>query len=219
MDEGTLRAYGAHAAEIAQRHATSRSVQAGISQYFGRAFDPGARILDVGAGAGFDLALLVWQGYQARGVEPVGEMRTEATRLHPELSGRLLEGSLPDQLPDLKDLGGPFDGVVCSAVLQHLPRAALFAAVFALRRLLRPGGHALVLIPTRRNDIDEEGRDRFGRYFSGVQTEELDQLFQRAGFRTLDRWDEEDSLGRGGVLQWATLLFELGDDDRVESPA
>ncbi len=192
---------------------------AGIAQYFARAFDPGDRILDVGAGAGADLAWLVSEGYQAYGMEPVAEMRAEAVRAHPELSGRLVEGSLPDDLPELAGLGGPFDGVICAAMLQHLPRADLFDAVFSLRRLLRPGGRVLASIPTRRTDIDEEGRDPFGRLFSGVQAGELDLLFQRAGFRTLDRWEEEDSLGRGGVVRWATLLFELADDGKVESPA
>jgi hypothetical protein len=73
------------------------------------------------------------------------------------------------------------------------------------------------VIPTRREDVDEEGRDRFGRYFSGVQVEELDPLFRRAGFRALDRWEDGDSLGRSGV-EWATLLFELAEDGKSESP-
>jgi 2-polyprenyl-3-methyl-5-hydroxy-6-metoxy-1,4-benzoquinol methylase len=218
MDEATLRAYAAHAGEIARRHAKGRRVQAGISQYFARAFDRGDRILDVGAGAGGDLAFLMAEGYQAYGMEPVAEMRAEAVRAHPELSGRLVEGSLPDDLPDLTSMGGPFDAAICAAMLQHLPRATLFDAVVSLRRLLRPGGRVLASIPTRRIDIDSEGRDPFGRLFSGVQAEELDLLFRQAGFRTLDRWEEEDGLGRGGVLQWATLLFELAGDDKTGSP-
>ena len=218
MDEATFRAYAAHASEIARRHAKGRKVQAGISQYFARAFDPGNRILDIGAGAGGDLAWLVSEGYQAYGMEPVAEMRAEAIRAHPELRERLVEGSLPDDLPDLTSIGGPFDGAICAAMLQHLPRATLFDAVFSLRRLLRPGGRVLASIPSLRTDIDEKGRDPFGRLFSGVQAGELELLFQRAGFRTLERWGEEDSLGRGGVVRWATLLFELADDGEAESP-
>jgi len=219
MDQATFRAYSAHASEIARRHAKGRRVQAGMAQYFARAFDRGDRILDVGAGAGGDLALLISEGYQAYGMEPVAEMRAEAVRAHPELSGRLVEGSLPDDLPDLASIGGPFDCAICAAMLQHLPLANLFDAVFSLRRLLRPGGRVLASIPTLRTDIDEEGRDPFGRLFSGVQAGELDLLFQRAGFRTLERWGEEDSLGRGGVVRWATLLFELADDGRAKSSA
>jgi len=218
MDETTRRAYAAHASEIARRHASVRSAGDWFARYFARAFDPDDRILDVGTGAGGDLAFLVSEGHQAYGVEPVAEMRAEAVRAHPELTGLLFEGSLPDGLPDLTDLGGPFDGVLCSAVLQHLPRTALFDAVFSLRRLLRPGGRILVSIPTRRSDLDDEGRDPFGRYFSGVQAGELELLFQRAGFRTLGHWEDGDSLGRSGV-RWATLLFELAEECERESPA
>jgi SAM-dependent methyltransferase len=217
MDQTTLRAYAAHASEIARRHAAVRDSRGGVEGHIARAFEPDDRILDIGTGAGRDLAFLVSEGHQAYGVEPVAEMRAEAVRAHPELSGLLFEGSLPDGLPDLTELGGLFDGVLCSAVLQHLPRAALFDAVFSLRELLRPGGRLLVSIPTRRDDIDEEGRDAFGRYFNEVQAGELDLLFLRAGFRTLGRWEDEDSLGRRGV-QWATLLFELAHHDQAESP-
>ncbi len=218
MDETTLQAYAANASEIARRHSMARRGEGGVERHIPRAFDPDDRILDIGAGAGGDLAFLVSEGHQAYGMEPVAEMREEAVRAHPELEGRLFEGSLPDGLPeDLDCLGGLFDGVVCAAVLQHLPRAALFDSVFSLRSLLRPGGRVLASIPTRRDDLDEEGRDALRRYFSGVHAGELDLLFQRAGFRTLGRWEDEDSLGRSGV-QWATLLFELVHDGKGESP-
>jgi SAM-dependent methyltransferase len=217
MDEATFRAYATHASEIARRHRSVPREQGGVERHLARAFDPDDRILDIGTGAGGDLAFLVSEGREAYGVEPVAEMRAEAVRAHPELSGRLFEGSLPDGLPDLEGLGGPFDGVLCSAVLQHLPRAALFDAVFSLRRLLRPGGRVLVSIPTRRDDLDEEGRDGYGRYFSGVQAGELDLLFQRTGFRTLGRWEDGDSLGHGAV-RWATLLFDLAHHEQAESP-
>ena len=80
-----------------------------------------------------------------------------------------------------------------------------------------PAAAYMASIPTQRDDLDEEGRDSFGRYFSGVQAGELELLFQRAGFRTLGRWEDGDSLGRSGV-QWATLLFELAHDGKGESP-
>ena len=209
MDKVTLQAYAANASEIARRHAAVRSPEGGVGRHIARAFDPDDRVLDIGEGAGGDLAWLVSEGHQAYGVDPVAEMRAEAVRAHPELSGRLFEGSLPDGMPDLASLGGPFDGVLCSAVLQHLPRATLFDAVFSLRGLLRTGGRVMASIPTQRDDLDEEGRDAFGRYFSGVQAGELALLFQRAGFRTLGRWEDGDSLGRGSFSNATRTLQEL----------
>ena len=77
MDQVTLRAYAAHASEIARRHASARSAEGGVPRYFARAFAPNGRILDIGAGAGFDLAFLVSEGHQAYGMEPVAEMRAD----------------------------------------------------------------------------------------------------------------------------------------------
>lgn len=203
MDDLTLHAYATNAAELAHRYAGASH---GIARHFALAFRAGDRILDVGAGSGRDLALLVGEGHAAYGVEPVEAMRAEALRRHPELHGKLHAGSLPG-LPKAEILGGPFDAILCSAVLQHLPRSALFDAAFALRGLLRPGGRVLLSIPLERGELDAQGRDRLGRLFNRVAPAELELLFQRIGFRTISRCEEGDSLGRG-ELRWAVLLLE-----------
>jgi SAM-dependent methyltransferase len=213
VDEATRAAYAAHADEIARRH-----LRAGlaVARYFAQAFSPGDRILDVGSGTGRDLAALVSEGFTAYGVEPVAEMREQAIRAHPQLAGLLEEGALPGSLAGLAaKLGGPFDGVVCSAVLQHLPRAELFDAVFTLRDLLRPRGRLLVSIPVDRPGVDPTGRDELGRLFTGLRAGELELLCQRVGFRTLGRWDAPDAANR---TRWATLLFELEHAGDALSP-
>lgn len=182
-------------------------------------------MIDVGAGSGRDLAYLLAEGHAAYGLEPVAEMREQAITAFPNLAGRLLDGALPDAIPDLGSIGGPFDGVVCSAVLQHVPRAQLLDAVYAIRALLRPAGRAVISIPSRRSDVAEDGRDAYGRLFEFIATGELELLFERIGFRTVERWEDEDSLGRKDA-RWATFVFErLGSDgsliarplDRIES--
>lgn len=218
VDERTWSAYADHAAEIAPRHLRAGK---GVARYFSQAFAPGDRILDVGCGTGRDLAALVSEGFTAYGVEPVPEMRAEALRAHPHLEGLVLAGALPDGLAAvegrLERLGGPFDGIVCSAVLQHLPRAELFDAVFSLRRLLRPGGRLLVSVPEERPGLDASGRDEFGRLFTGIRGDELSLLCERAGFRRIGRWADADGLARREI-RWATLLLELEHGGAGQSP-
>lgn len=212
MDRTTLRAYATHASELSRRY---RALPAGdgIARHLARAFEPAHRVLDIGAGSGRDLAQLVAEGHVAYGIEPVREMRAEAIAAYPTLDGKLLDGALPDALPDVANLGGPFDGVLCSAVLQHLPRAQIFDAVYAIRGVLRQGGRALVSVPAQRPDIGEDGRDAYGRLFQIVPPGELALLFERVGFRVVERWEDPDSLGRADT-RWSTFLFErLGDAD------
>ncbi len=135
-------------------------------------------------------------------------MRAIAIAKHGELRERITSGALPDALPELEALGGPFDGALCSAVLQHLPRHALFDAVFSLRGLLVPHGRVLVSIPSGGRTLDAEGYDRDGRLYTAIPAGELRLLFERCGFATIGSWSDDDSLGRSGMV-WHTLLFEL----------
>ena len=219
MDERTLRYYEEHAAELAERY---ESIRGGVQRYFRLAFARGSRVIDIGAGAARDLAALVSEGHTAYGVEPVAAFHEIALRQHPELKGRLVRGALPSDLPSLEELGGPFDGLLCTAVLQHVPRAQLFDAVYALKALLRPGGRALVSIPGARPGLDAEQRDDRGRLFTRLVPGELELLFERIGLCRIGRWDDADALGRSDHT-WVTLLFELRHDganrplDLVES--
>jgi 2-polyprenyl-3-methyl-5-hydroxy-6-metoxy-1,4-benzoquinol methylase len=204
VDQGTLDAYRDHAEQVAK---SLNAVPSPLQQYFSVAFPrAGMRILDVGAGAGRELAVLLGERFDAWGIEPVAELRRAALELHPQLSDRLTAG----QLPGLT-FGQKFDGLVCCAVLQHIPRAQLFEAVLDLRGALSPGGRALVSIPTARSDVGADNRDPMGRLFNGVTVDELQLLFERVGFSALSRWSNDDLKGRPGT-RWATLLFEVADD-------
>jgi hypothetical protein len=151
------------------------------------------------------LAALVLQGYDAYGAEPIDELRAAAIDRHPELSGRLLPGALPNL--DMA-VDAPFDGVLCSAVLMHLPESDLFDTAFTLRRLLRPHGRLLVSLPLTRSDVVDGDRAADGRLFKTYSPDFLQLLFERVGFQLIGRWDTEDSLGRSGT-SWYVLLLEL----------
>lgn len=143
MDQPTSAYYCEHACEVAARY---ESVEGGISTLFPWVFTRGRRVLDVGAGSGRDLARLQDLGMEAWGLEPAEPFREEALRLHPGLAGRLAAGGLPGTLP--AGFPAEFDGIVCSAVLMHVPEAELFDAAWCLRGWLREGGRLLLSVAT-----------------------------------------------------------------------
>lgn len=202
MDQRTAQYYRTHAADVAARY---ESVGSPVARFFATAFVAGGRVLDIGAGSGRDLAQLLAQGFDAFGVEPVDELRIAATASHPELAGRLVAGQLPGiGAPH----GGEFDGVLCSAVLMHVPESDLFDAAFELRGLLRRRGRLLISLPSARKDVDNQERDALGRLFKSYTADHIALLFERIGFREIGRWETDDALGRAGT-QWVTLLLEL----------
>lgn len=202
VDPRTAAYYEAHAPEVAARY---ESVSSPVARYFAAAFVTGSRVLDVGAGSGRDLAALAAAGCEAFGVEPTAGLREAAIHAHPELAGRIAAGALP-QLGE--PFGGAFDGVLCSAVLMHLPESDLFDAAFALRRVLRPNGRLLLSLPEARGDVGADHRDAQGRLFQPYAADYLQLLFERLGFQQIGRWVSDDALQRTGT-RWFTLLLEL----------
>lgn len=198
-DAATLAYYNDNAAQVFESY---EQVEGGVSAYFQSSFWPGARILDVGAGSGRDLRKLLELGYNAYGVEPSDGLRAEALARYPILRDRLLAGAVPAPLDFYP---GTFDGVVCSAVLMHLPSNQLFDALVALRSLLKEHGRLLISIPAARPDVVDQ-RDDKGRLFAHLPVEQLKLLCARLGLECITEYHNDDAMGRAQT-SWATLLF------------
>ena len=202
MDAATAEFYASHAQDVVRRY---EAVASPVARYFATAFASGCMVLDVGAGSGRDLAAPLALGYDAYGAEPVEAMATGAISSHPQLGGRIAPAGLP---AIGEPFGGRFDGILCSAVLMHVPEGDLFDLAFALRNLLRPHGRLLISLPLSRGDVDGGERGQDGRLFKSYAPEYLQLLFERLGFQQIGRWETEDALARVGT-RWYTLLFEL----------
>jgi 2-polyprenyl-3-methyl-5-hydroxy-6-metoxy-1,4-benzoquinol methylase len=124
VDPRTAQFYAAHAADLARRYIAAGSAPA---RHFPIAFTPGSRVLDVGCGSGRDLQALLDAGYDARGIDATQEMLREAKNNYPTLATRLTCDTLPN-LSSVADAS--YDGILCWAVLMHLPEEVLFDTVF-----------------------------------------------------------------------------------------
>ena len=107
----TFDYYKNNANEIFQRY---ENASEGVGRFFRMAFPPESKVLDIGAGSGRDMKKLITQGHEEIGVEPCQELIDLALKHHPELSGKLFQGSLPDLDEKYNE---KFDGILYSAVL------------------------------------------------------------------------------------------------------
>lgn len=177
MDKQTLEYYQNNAKEIFKRYESTTS---GIDQYFSIAFPPKSKILDIGAGSGRDMIKLSEQGYEVSGIETCEELIDLALKYHPKLSGKIFKGSLPDLD---ERLNGKFDGILCSAVLMHIPKNQLFDTAFSLKRVLKPGSFLLVSIPKEGPKTNSQSKDMEGRLYIQYSPDYLQLLFERIGFQ------------------------------------
>jgi SAM-dependent methyltransferase len=134
MDDTTVNYYSKNAQAVAARY---ESVVSSLSESFQDAFKARSKLLDIGSGSGRDLALLVSFGHDCFGLDATPEFVELSQTLHPELKGKIVQGALPDFDPPF---GGKFDGILCSAVLMHIPEDQLVPAAQSIKRCLKKGG-------------------------------------------------------------------------------
>lgn len=202
MDEKTQNYYAVNSKDVAERY---DAVESHMKKILGQAFFAGMRVLDVGAGSGRDVNILLEMGCEAYGIEPCDELREVAVQKRPQLENRICSGQLP-QLG--QPFEGGFDGVLCSAVLMHLTKAEMLDTAISLRDVLSENGKLLISVPIERDGLDEEHRDAQGRLFTPLSPDYLQLLFERVGFNLLEKWITNDGLGRKGY-SWYVLLFQL----------
>ena len=202
MDEQTYNYYQNNAINLFEKYGNEKD---GVSKFFSISFFPCSKVLDIGAGSGRDMKKLLDMGHDVLGIEPSEGLRTLALRKYPELSERLIDGRLPELN---ESFNGEFDGILCSAVLMHIPKEQLFDTAFALKRLLKPGGHLLLSIPGEGPETDHDSRDKNGLLYQHYNPEYLQLLLERVGFQLTGKWETKDSLGRENRT-WIVLLFHL----------
>lgn len=107
--------------------------------------EPGARVLDLGAGTGKFTRLLLRTGAEVIAVEPVAQMRDEFARAVPGVVAQA--GTAADiPLPD-----GACDAVVCAQAFHWFAHSSALAEI---HRVLRPGGVLGLVWNVRDESVD-----------------------------------------------------------------
>jgi SAM-dependent methyltransferase len=120
----------------------------------------GARILELGCGAGRDTAAMLARGFD---VDPTDATAGLARRAE-ALTGQPVRAMRFDEL----DAVERYDAVWAHACLLHVPRRALVPVLERIFRALRPGGVHFANFKAG----GSEGRDGLGRYFNYLTLEQ-----------------------------------------------
>ena len=163
-DEATLRFYRENASAYAEREITSRRLRLGR---FLAPLSPGAAILELGCGAGFDTAEMLALGFDVSATDGSPEMAAEAPRRLGRPVGTLLFGDL--------DAVEAYDGVWANACLLHVPRADLPQILQLIWRALKPGGILIVNTP--------KGRQAYSGNHVKLATADVTHLAEQAGLK------------------------------------
>lgn len=162
-----------------------------------RRIAPGADVLELGCGAGFDAVELA-RGRRYTGVDLSPTMIAAASRRVPD--GTFLEADLTTL--DLEQ--DSFDAIVSLYVFGHLPAREHEPAFARAATWLRPGGRLFASFPTGADDDIEDDWMGVPMYFGGIGREATEAGLRRAGFE-IELWEErtgEDPDGGTETFLW-----------------
>lgn len=193
----TVESYELIADDYARETAgSSRVLSGGLDRLV--ATMPGAHVLEIGSGPGWDADTLEEAGLTV--------LRTDVTQAF--LDGQRSRGKTVERLDAIADdLGGPFDAVVALHVLQHVEADDLVTVLAKVAGALRPGGGFLVSIPLGDDagfEIGESGRS----YYRALRTEaDFVATLARAGFTV--EWRERSVESGEAEDGWLCLLARV----------
>lgn len=191
-------AYDTVAVAYADLNAVMPDALVGLGQRALERAGVGARVLDVGCGAGRDM---VWfEAQKGNGARVVGVDRSAGMLT---LARRHVRGGLARM--DMRALGfsaATFDIVWCIAALLHVPKANAPLALVEMRRVLRPSGVLALSLQVGSGEGWESGPyPGVSRFFARYTLAEVDALLARAAFSILQRGVDE-----AGGRRWLSIL-------------
>jgi len=190
VDDATLQFYRRNAAAYAQREITSRHAR---MTRFLAPLAPGAKILELGCGAGGDSAEMLARGFDIRATDGSPELAAIAAKR----LGRPVETLLFGDIDEVE----VYDAVWANACLLHVPRDQLADILGLIRRALKPSGYFYASFKAG----DADGRDTLDRYYNYPSPDWLRATYAQAG-----QWsslDIESGEVKGFDDKQASMLF------------
>ena len=164
--------------------------------------EPGASVLDVGAGTGRDAAWFASKGHRVVAVEPSQEMRKAGQNAHKDANIQWLS----DRLPALEKVVRSkltFDLIWLSAVWMHVPPRERRRAFRKLVSVMSPGASMMVSL--------RQGPPDPSRPMHPVRSDEVEKLAREYGLLRVPVTRRGDARGRPDI-DWQVLWLRLPDD-------
>lgn len=196
MDHDTLQFYRQNAEVYAQREISSRHAR---MTRFLELLSPGAKILELGCGAGGDTAEMLARGFDVRATDGSPELADIAAKR----LGRPVETLLFGDLDEVE----AYDAVWANACLLHVPREQLANVLMLIWRALKPGGYFYASY----KEGDADGRDSLNRYYNYPSSDWLRATYAQAG-----KWNSvaiESGEVKGFDNKQASMLFVVAQKD------
>ncbi|MDG6079637.1 class I SAM-dependent methyltransferase [Erythrobacter litoralis] len=189
-DAATLAFYEAQAPRYTMSFGTapSRDLDAFLDR-----LQPGARILELGCGAGRDAARMLERGFD---VDPtdgsVAMVRKAKERF-----------DLPARTMRFDELGAEhiYDAVWAHASLLHVARMDMPEVLTAIHRALVPSGWHQASFKLG----NDEGRDLLGRLHNFPDTDWIDEQYRLAGFEVVSKSTYPGKGADGTMRDWIAL--------------
>lgn len=164
-------------------------------------------VLDLGCGAGRDMAWLEQHGARMAGADLSAGMLTEARGI---VHGPLVQADM-GQLPFAD---ASFNGVWCMASMLHLPKANAPLALAEIERVLLPAGVLLLGLQIGKGEVWEANPYGVGeRFFARYSEEEATEMLARSGFTTVYSFNAGTP-----HRQWLHLIATSDGKDGFRTP-
>lgn len=162
--------------------------------------DKSIRILDFGCGFGQSLRALEALGYE----NLVGyDIAPDAIEYCRKVGLNVIDG----RLGEVSEMGGEFDLIVCSHVLEHLEKTQVIPKLKDLQSLLRLNGQIFVAVPNAQSNTGCYWRYEDFTHHTLFTAGSLIYVLQRAGFRNVHLHDIDCLEGTHGLKRLAKSFF------------